>query len=59
MNMRNRFLLVIALVAVALLVMSAPTQSNKGATMNQTATKPSDAELKKKLTPLQLSLIHI
>ena len=53
MAMRTRFLIVIALVAVALFVMNASSQSNKGATMSDTATKPSDAELKKKLTPLQ------
>jgi len=51
--MRTRFLFVIAIVAVALFVMNASSQSNKGATMSDTATKPSDAELKKKLTPLQ------
>lgn len=50
MSMRNRFLFAIALVAVALFVISASSQS-KGAKMS--ATKPSDAELKKKLTPLQ------
>ncbi|HEX7420262.1 MAG TPA: bifunctional methionine sulfoxide reductase B/A protein [Thermoanaerobaculia bacterium] len=51
--MRNRLFLIIALVAAALFVISATTQSSKGARMNQTATKPSDAELKQKLTPLQ------
>ena len=53
MAMRTRFLFVIALVVVALLVMNASSKSNKGATMSDTATKPSDAELKKKLTSLQ------
>src|SRR6185295_14856514 len=54
MSMRNRLFLVIALAAVALFVlMNAATQSSKGVKMNPQATKPSDAELKKKLTPLQ------
>ncbi len=52
MSMRNRFFLVLALLAAALLVISA-SQINKGARMSQAAQKPSDAELKKKLTPLQ------
>lgn len=50
MNMRNRFFFLIALVAVTLLVFAA---SNKGVRMNNQAPKPSDSELKKKLTPLQ------
>ncbi len=52
MSMRNRFFLVLALLAAALFVISA-SQTNKGARMSQAAQKPSDAELKKKLTPLQ------
>jgi peptide methionine sulfoxide reductase msrA/msrB len=48
--MRNRFFFLIAVVAVMLLVFAA---SNKGVKMNNQAPKPSDAELKKKLTPLQ------
>lgn len=49
--MRNRlvFLVALGVVVVALLVMAAPR--TKGVWMNQP--KPSDAELKKKLTPLQ------
>jgi peptide methionine sulfoxide reductase msrA/msrB len=56
-SMRSRFFFVLALlcgigtVACAQPGVSAPT--SKGATMSKTAQKPSDAELKKKLTPLQ------
>ena len=53
MTMRNRLIFLIALVAVALMVISVSSQSTKGARMNQQATKPTDAELKKKLTPIQ------
>src|SRR5438093_8186165 len=49
MSMRNRFFVFIAIVALAYLAFGAAT---KGVRMT-TATKPSDAELKKKLTPLQ------
>jgi methionine-R-sulfoxide reductase len=52
MSMRNRFFFVLALIAAALFVISA-SQTNKGARMSQAAQKPSDAELKKKLTSLQ------
>ena len=38
---------------VAALVIVAASGNNKGASMNGTYAKPSDAELKKKLTPLQ------
>ena len=50
--MRNRlaFLIALGVVVVALLVMAAPR--SKGVSMTD-QTKPSDAELKKKLTPLQ------
>ena len=53
MSMRNRFFFLLALAAVALLIIGASSQpqSNKGAKMN--TAKPSDAELKQKLTPLQ------
>jgi len=50
MSMRNRFFFALALVAVALVIISASSQSTKGVKMS---TKPSDAELKQKLTPLQ------
>src|SRR5712691_6702579 len=50
MSMRNRFAFLIALVAATLIVFAA---SNKGVKMNNQAPRPSDAELKKKLTPLQ------
>ena len=55
MNMRNRFVFLTVLIAVALFAffMNASSPSSKGAKMNQQASKPSDAELKKKLTPLQ------
>jgi peptide methionine sulfoxide reductase msrA/msrB len=53
MTMRNRLFFVLALIAVALFVMSSSTQSNKGVNMSHNGAKPSDAELKKKLTPLQ------
>src|SRR5881409_68717 len=49
MSMRNRFFVFIAIVALAYLAFGAAT---KGVRMT-TAAKPSDAELKKKLTPLQ------
>jgi peptide methionine sulfoxide reductase msrA/msrB len=52
MSMRNRFLFVIALVVAALFVVAA-SQTGKGGKMSQSGQKPSDAELKKKLTPLQ------
>ncbi|HSP15083.1 MAG TPA: bifunctional methionine sulfoxide reductase B/A protein [Thermoanaerobaculia bacterium] len=52
MSMRNRFFFVIALVAAALFVISA-SQTNKGATVSHNGQKPSDAELKKTLTPIQ------
>jgi peptide methionine sulfoxide reductase msrA/msrB len=56
MSMRNRFLLVALVVAVALAVIFAPR--TKGVSMDQPTGnsangKPSDAELKKKLTPIQ------
>jgi peptide methionine sulfoxide reductase msrA/msrB len=51
MSMRTRVFILLALVAVAVIAIAASSQSNKGVKMNQT--KPSDAELKKKLTPLQ------
>jgi peptide methionine sulfoxide reductase msrA/msrB len=56
MSMRNRFLLVALVLAVALAVVFAPR--TKGVSMEQTTGKssngkPSDAELKKKLTPIQ------
>ena len=50
MTMRNRFFFaLLALVALALFL-AASSQSNKGVKMTD---KPNDAELKKKLTPLQ------
>ncbi len=48
MSMRNRILLFLAIVAAALFVYAAANR--KGVPMS---TKPADAELKKKLTPLQ------
>lgn len=49
--MRNRVLFLIAIVVAALFAINA---SSKGVSkMNHTAAKPSDAELRKKLTPLQ------
>ncbi len=53
MNMRNRLVLALALIAVALFVVNAASRSSKGANMTNTTAKPSDAELKQKLTPLQ------
>ena len=58
MSMRNRFILLISLLVAGLIVFvmnaAPPTQTSKGANkMNHVAAKPSDAELKKKLTPLQ------
>jgi len=54
--MRNRLLFLIVLTVVALFLVNASTpssSSSQGVKMNHTAAKPSDAELKKKLTPLQ------
>lgn len=56
-RIRNRFVLLIVLVAVAVAVLAA--RNNKGGSMIMEAqaqtqfTKPSDDELKKKLTPIQ------
>ena len=45
--------LIAAAAAVAAVFFVAASGSNKGATVNQTYAKPSDGELKKKLTPIQ------
>ena len=52
MTMRNRLFFVLALAVVALVIIAASSQTNKGAKMTN-GSKPSDAELKQKLTPLQ------
>lgn len=57
MSKRNRFVLLIVLVAVTVVVLAA--RNNKGGSMTAQAqaqtqfAKPSDGELKKKLTPIQ------
>jgi peptide methionine sulfoxide reductase msrA/msrB len=55
MTMRSRYFLLLALAAVALFVIfGASSLSSKGVSkMNSQAPKPSDAELKKTLTPVQ------
>ena len=55
MTMRTRYFYLLALAAVALFViLGASSQSSKGVSkMTNQSPKPSDAELKKKLTPLQ------
>src|SRR5688500_11300810 len=53
MNMQNRFILLILIIAAVLIAFMMAPRSKGVPSMDQSSGKPSDADLKKRLTPLQ------